>query len=436
MIQIQANNLFISQGYYDFLQGNIKPAGGGVSNIILATLRAMMSIRENKKLTIESSIDSIFECGEDFLVLANKTVEDDDILNGWEELKDVGVFLSTDKSTTRVFIDKENRRSIVASPRATSSIMAARIACVTPRLLPWMFDGGLTDLERRILNAINKDDSAAYNDAVQEIIDKLDIRTMKIKASLAGFELKGQEMKISNLERTVAERRRALDRIMANFNNENIALQDNLMVLSALKNHLSKEENKNDLMEFFLSAKSIELVSVDGLDITFVVKTCISQYDDDYFDDLVSNYDTILYRDQDYKNEDFEKLLRAIFETGEIKLRVWASFTLAGNGTLHKNHDCGNVSVDGYLAHPHLERFGCDGDNGRIIQQKLLENDYVGAVAQCIAATTNLNFYDSTVVGELMDEHLSGASGLKFLELPDGNVVTVNEAIKWIKEDK
>ncbi|MBQ5871454.1 MAG: hypothetical protein IIW69_03460 [Bacteroidaceae bacterium] len=437
MISIAQDNLFVSQDYNNFLEGNVKVASGSnVGNIILATLRAMMATRENKKLTFQSSFGGFPIETEDLFILTSTNVTE--VPEGWDKLEDVGVFLSTDKNTTQVFINKEKRQSIVSSPRVTSSIMAARITCVLPRLLPWMFDDGLTELDRRILMAINKDDSAAYNAAIEEIVEKLDIRTMKIKASLAGFESKGQDRKIQNLERNVNDHRNRLERLMRDFNEENRMLNEQMMVLSALRNHMHKEENENELMEFFLGCKTLELVKVDGLNMTFVVKTFLNQYDEDYFETLVSNRHTILYeRGHNYDDDIFEKFLRCIFETNEIKLRVWASFTLTGDGQVMREHgNNGSVSVNGYLAHPHMIRFNCDGDNGKFIQQRLLENNYVAAVAQCISATSNLNFYDSTVLGELLEDKLSGDSKEKFLELPDGSVVSVDEAIEWIKGGK
>lgn len=436
MINIAQDNLFISQDYNNFLDGNIKVASGSnVGNIILATLRAMMSVRENKKLTIQSSFNGFPVESDDIFILTNTNVTE--APEGWKKLEDVGVFLSTDKNTTAVYINEENHQALVSSPRVSSTIMSSRIACVLPRILPWMFDGGLTDLERRIVVAINKDDSTAYNLAIEEITSKLDIRTMKIKASLAGFESKGQDIKIRNMERNVNEMKEKLDRIMRDFNQENRRLNEQMVLLSALRNHLKKEENSDELMEFFLSCKTIELVKVNNLDLTFVVKTYLNQYREDYCEELISNHDTMFYDFGHPGDADtFEKFLRCIFETGEIKLRVWASFTLCGDGQLLKNHECGSVSVQGYLSHPHLERYNCDGDNGAVIMQRLRENDYVSAVAQCIAATSNINFYDNTVCESLFERHMSGRSGEKFLELPNGNVVGVAEAIEWVKGGK
>lgn len=260
---------------------------------------------------------------------------------------------------------------------------------------------------------------------------------MKIRAGLAGFESRGIESRINVLRKTVEQKRREIQTELETLGRLNASFADTTRTLSALQNHFDTQCDTNELMNFFLSSKSLELVEVKDNRITFVVKTFLAQYDDDYFADMVSNYDTILYdyvREQDLV--DFGNLLRAIFETNEIKLKTWASFTIDSEGTFSFPHKTGSISVTGYIPHPHLEKFSCDGDNGRIIVQRLGEQDFVGAVSQCIAATTNLNFYDSTVVDNLFDTYLNLRTDAEFLELPDGRIVSPKEAVKWIKEGK
>lgn len=437
MITISTGNPFNTSDYTEFLGGEITSESGG-PQFILVNLRAMMILRGNKNLKIIEENFPCFEHNDNTFCLARENLKGDFVLpDGWEEVKDVGLFLSGDKFSTRVFIDTEGHRCVVSGSRIFTYALQSRITCVLSRLLPWMFDGGLTDMERRIINAIYKDDNKAYEQAMQEIIDGLDLRDVKIRAGLAGFESRGIELRIKCLQKTVEQKRREIQTELETLGRLNTSFADTTRTLSALQNHFETQCDANELMNFFLSSKSLELESVSGNRFTFVVKAFLAQYDDDYFADMVSNYDTILYDStSEQDSSDFEALLRAIFETNEIKLRVWASFAIDSEGNFSFPHKTGSISVAGRIPHPHLERFSCDGDNGRIIAQRLANQDFVGAVSQCIAATTNLNFYDSTVVSSLLDSYLNLRTEIEFLELPDGRVVSPKEAVIWIKEGK
>lgn len=436
MIQVSNNNPFISGDYAEFLAGGIKIGQAPVNSVLSATLRAMMSSRENARLDIYSDGHFRFKTPDNSLFIFEDSFSaGTPIPEPFQELRDVGLYLSTEKCPATVFIDETAHRCIVCSPNSYRSNFQARMTCVLSRLVPWLFEGGLTDIDRKLIYAIDKDDQMAYNETMAQIIAELNLRELKIRAALAGFENKGKEVRAKSLERAVESARTDLYRIMRQYNDKNADLTNLMRELSAFRCHLEDSGDSNELMNFFLSAKTLELVKVEGMDIHFVVKTYLTQYDEDYFYDLVDNKDTFMYDDvcEDYAVDDFEKLMRAIFETNEIKCRVFACFKISNYSEFNVTHAYGSVDVSSYLPHPHLDRYTCDGDNGRIIQQRLMEQDVIGAIEQCISATSNINFYDSTVVSSFVREDLCADNNYRFLELPDGSLVNPSEAIDWLR---
>ena len=79
------------------------------------------------------------------------------------------------------------------------------------------------------------------------------------------------------------------------------------------------------------------------------------------------------------------------------------------------------------------------GNYSATINQLLKDNDYIGAIEQCIASCKSLNFGDSTVMEEFMlrlygisDQHVN----IRCIELPNGEVVTPKNAVKWLREQE
>ena len=62
-----------------------------------------------------------------------------------------------------------------------------------------------------------------------------------------------------------------------------------------------------------------------------------------------------------------------------------------------------NESCDTYIPNPHIDRYSCLGNYERTMNERLMENDAIGAIEQCISSCKSLNFSDSTVMEVLMD---------------------------------
>jgi hypothetical protein len=103
-------------------------------------------------------------------------------------------------------------------------------------------------------------------------------------------------------------------------------------------------------------------------------------------------------------------------------------------------HDYGYECRD-CTPNPHIDGYSCLGNYRQSINELLSRHDYIGAIEQCAASCKSINFNDSTVMCELMRRiygvaDRQGAINTRCFELPDGSVVTPEEAISWIKSQE
>jgi len=61
------------------------------------------------------------------------------------------------------------------------------------------------------------------------------------------------------------------------------------------------------------------------------------------------------------------------------------------------------------------------------------KKDYVGAIDQAVVSARNLNFYDSTVIGNFA--HNLSCATIKCIEKPDGTILTPLEIIMEMEGD-
>ena len=94
-------------------------------------------------------------------------------------------------------------------------------------------------------------------------------------------------------------------------------------------------------------------------------------------------------------------------------------------------------SFAGFKPNPHIDEFECMGNYKRTINEALARRDYITALEQCVASAKSLNLHDSAVIGRFISQFThNGGTSYKAIELPDGRVVSPNEAIKWIEDQE
>ena len=89
------------------------------------------------------------------------------------------------------------------------------------------------------------------------------------------------------------------------------------------------------------------------------------------------------------------------------------------------------------MPNPHIDYHECLGDYEELINDAIIQNDYIYAISQCIASCYSLSFHDYTVMSKFMENIYGIREGKNnCLELPDGTVTNPVSAIKWLKKQK
>jgi hypothetical protein len=300
-------------------------------------------------------------------------------------------------------------------------------------MFPWYFDPakGVSEDEMALIQSFQKDTRDDYLAALNKLVEKYDLRTMRIKTLLDGFEKNRFKFE---LERYQSEAGNLARRISENQELINELLRDHakfLMKINTVQAAMDSENAESEMMDYFCCNKSLHLISVEDSRINFFAATNLEYWDKDAAESIIKNRRSFMYNSVGNK-DDMEKFYRAVFIDEKLKIRFCAAYYLEfGGGANALSHFSFPASADTYMPNPHINDYTCVGNYARIFTELMREGKYIETVGQCIASCQSLNFGDSTVMSKFV-EHIRNGNR-KFVELPDGNIVSVNEAIDWLK---
>lgn len=367
--------------------------------------------------------------------------------------KYVGGFVKIEKVTE--FFKKSFRVVCFINPETKTTLLLCDgldlrkyhfLQIAIPVMLPWYFDpdAGVSDQEMAVLQSLRGKDHTKYLDALNAIAQKYDFRALKIKDSLGDFESRFIRREIDTVNRQVEDR---MSRV-AQYENSISAMMrecyDLNIRLMGLNTKLSEGSHESDITDYFICNKNLYLVSVDDSRLTFECKGYLEYFDEEIIKKYLGNRNSVIYkpdgreRSSIFSPEEIKMLMTALFIDQRIRMKFCAGFEFDLRGSVRPlgQHRFGSDFNDA-TPNTHLDRFTCLGNNQKIINKRLAENDYIGAIEQCISSCKSLNFADSPVIIEFMCR-IYGITGrginMKCIELPDGAVVNPAGAIEWLKE--
>lgn len=359
---------------------------------------------------------------------------------GYKRIEKITVFFR--KSFKVLCYVREQSHSTVLIIENMDIKRAHFIQCATSAFLPWFFpENKLNDLEIRLVRSLSENNAQEYYDALQAIYDSfnLNLRDEAIRRMLDGIEKRVFEASIQSLrntidqyERDIAQRFEAIrDRMREKERNEIL-----------LRGYLATQDSQtsNEISEYFVANKSVDIEDVSGDRIRFIPYGYLSFWDDNEFDGLVSySYsDLYEYGAHVFSKEDKAMVMRAIFEEKVLKIKVCAAYTItigANNGrgvTGHSDYMYPS-RFNGYMKNPHIDNYNCLGNYQYSINESLASGNIIMAIEQTIMSSRSLNLSDGAVMRKFYQK-LFTHNGDRFIELPDGSCVNTEEALKWLKE--
>ena len=344
------------------------------------------------------------------------------------------------------FVNPDAKCALVVTDRLTVQTMHYLQVCI-PVVLPWFFvtdeERDLNDDEVALITGMRSKDKSVYEAACVKIASKYDFRASKIKRLLNGYEKMMDRETIRRCESKIGDYIEEINRLTNKIGEylEKKAQQE--QTLFGLEEKIASGQG-NEVMDFFLANKNLVLKDVSGRDIYFKTKGYLMYWDEDYAERVIKNRSSYVYEPSGYTcpyDKDLvEVVMRKIFIDQEFRIKMCSSYRVTMNGACQGiQGDSYGYEFDEYTPNTHIDRFACLGNHQREILECLKRNDIIGAVAQCQASAASLNFGDSTVMNQFMlrmFKKIDKSINTRCIELPNGEVVDFEGAIKYVKEEK
>ena len=318
------------------------------------------------------------------------------------------------------------------------------IQCAVSVFLPWFFpepEKKLNDLEIKLIQSLAGNNSEDYIKATEDIYQSLNLnlRDEAIRSMLTGIEKTIYDQTIQALRNQIDAANRDIENRFASIRDIIASKEDKEI---RLRGYLQAKEskNENEISDYFIATKNVDVEDVSGSRITFVPFGYMSVWDDNEFSSLV-NYsysDLYEYGDRSFSKEDKALIMNAIFAKRTVKIKVCACYTINIGTERSVDGYAGytySSKFDGYMKNPHIDEYNCLGNYRYSIEESLSNGNVIMAVEQTIMSSKSLNLSDGAVMRRFY-KRLFSENSPKFLELPDGTSATTREAIDWLKKQQ
>lgn len=307
--------------------------------------------------------------------------------------------------------------------------------------LPWFFnkEAGISEDEMSLIESLKEKTADKYENCINKLAEQYDFRTARIRQMLAGFETRFEKIECDNvrakIEQIDAEIKRLNDTIGARYIDRNSCC----VKLLGLEAKIAQGSEDSEIMEYFMCNDRLYLEYVTNAEMVFCVADDLSYYDQEMIERILSNTTSFVYTSARNSGSitpaQMGKLIKAIFldEILHIKFCAAYRFNLNGNVSALTDHEF-PAEYSHYMPNTHINQFRCMGGYERTINQLLKNNNYIGALEQCVASCKSLNWGDSTVMGRFMSSLY--ANNRSIIRLPDGTYVRPAAAIKWLEEQE
>ena len=356
--------------------------------------------------------------------------------SGWHLLEKVTLFFSKQLQVL-CFVNPELKSVYIITDSMDMRKMHY-LQCGIFAFFPWYFDPGqgVNEDEMALISSLREKSSEKYIESIEKIAKNYDFKTLKIKELLSDFETQYERAEIARLNNVI---KGLIDSI--NKRNREIAniLEDkynNEVRLIGLKTKISNSSEESEIMEYFLCNDKLILENVQDGRLDFGVCDYLTYFDEDMAKEFIKNKNSYFYRHNDYLTDsDMEMLMTAIFIDQTIRVKMCAKYSLYADGRSSTwQGEVYSTEYRNFIPNPHIFYYGCLGGYAQKINEQLQKHDYIGAIEQCVASCKSLNVGEAPTMESFIKSLYDLSSIKRFIELPNGNVVSVTEAIEYLKQ--
>lgn len=306
--------------------------------------------------------------------------------------------------SVKVYVDKQNDSAVIYT--ASSSKLSEnfdRIAHIIFLLFPNIVSrdevqDANSDAGKLIHALISCDYDAFYLiinrllDEIEPTIDKDQIA--KSFAIVANAAVDARIKKEEEAVRIASNRVEELNNSLQNAFKEAYTHKKELQMLLDNKTDPQCDETLKSMIDMFQGYDCLDLESVqpDG-SIYYFITTRLEFYDPDIFERIAGNKSSWVWT-----YSFLAPLLIAIFKDEKYSINTVSRWRMEYPYSLKiVSHSRFGSKANNAMPHPHLDSYGCEGNNAGSINALLRDGNMLCAVEQSIASAKNLNFADSIV---------------------------------------
>ena len=293
----------------------------------------------------------------------------------------------------------------------------------------------ITKEETSFLETLTFRMSGNYVTKLTELTYTDSFRQYVLKDQLISFEKKLFAKKVEAAKRNLQNFEMEMEAAMTKYRKACEQRIEALALVSGLKSMEDGIQEHTELQDYLMNNQRIANVSLNGSNISFVVKTYLAPHH-------IEEWETISSRRQVFSSyttnkvpdpDDVKLLLDAILsENRSLKLRMCAYFSMDYFGSEVTSSKRYNFGLKDYIPNPHLNYHNCFGQNKLAILEQLKDGDAVGAIECAVACAQRVNIHESMTFNPFVKELLDFKG--KCLVADDGTELSPMEAIDYLKE--
>ena len=338
-----------------------------------------------------------------------------------------------------VFISPEEKRTVIVAENY--SIEAHHLVqALFPRLFPWYFaEKPVTDEEIAFLRTLTNDDSAAYLNAVERMIDSMNLRIATFRADIIAFMDRQHEQQLSAARDSIDTAADKITTYMRRLEDAIVQHREAVEAYNRLDRQSHTTEDLDRVFHLLCNSDAMKIVNFrDGI-LTFAIKGFLLNFPE-IWEAIERNEASVLYdRNLNIPLEDRKRLLHAIFVDGVYTLKMYAMFTFNVNSN---NVGVGRgITIDGpfvenAMPNTHLVRYSCLGGYASKIAKYLIDGNIEGAFAQCAASVSSMNLAEVPVMHRFMDDLCNNFRDRKCVYTQDGEALTPMDAALRLRPER
>lgn len=328
-------------------------------------------------------------------------ISESNIPDGWTSLSGnpypVSTFLSR-ISDTSIYINEELKKSLIFVKTPTDNWIYA-LSSALFRVMPWLFPKELDEEDELLFRSISSRDFDKVKEVFDNFVEKYDFEDI-IRQKIKGWEN-------NSIARQIEDLRSSYNNIMNEIRDYNVRLEERYTNLDRINNSLKglnliPTEEATQVYDYFKKNPSLKIISVSTNNIEFSINETIEYYDEEEFKRIFSNRYSVLGTGN--LSDRLRKIFWALFAENKGKVKVDSVFRLTNLSGLTplRGRRAGNTINT--MPHPHLFYHACLGGNESYIRKYLQSGDWDMALTQAISATKNINFGDTTVLREFVND--------------------------------